>query len=150
MEAENRVVFSLVSIHEEKFEIREISSIDAGDLKVQYLIETEIDPDGESVFVRTGVRYMMEDAIICECILGIRFSIENFHKMVSVDEVGKKINFASNFMPTFLGITYGALRGALFERVKDTPMALYPLPLISMEELEKSNHFKVVRVLEVG
>lgn len=112
---------------------------------VQYLIESEARPESESIYVRTGIRYLVEKEVVCECILGVHFSIENFNSVVSIDEESKRINFSSNLMPTFWGITYGALRGALFENVKNTPMAPFPLPLISMEELEKMNHFKVVK-----
>lgn len=145
MEKENRVSFSLVSIKEEKFEIAEIAGISASDLRVLYLIETEIHPDDEFVYVRAGIRYSKADDKICECILGIRFAIEDFHSVISIDEGSKKINFTSNLIPTFLGLTYGALRGALFERVKGTSMESFPLPLISLPELEKNNHFKVVK-----
>lgn len=145
MEKENRISFSLVSIKEEKFELVEVADISASDLRVLYLIETEIHPNDEFVYVRAGIRYLREENKICECILGIHFAIEDFHSVISIDEGSKKINFTSNLIPTFLGLTYGALRGALFERVKDTPMEAFPLPLISMPELEKNNHFKVVK-----
>ena len=145
MEKENRISFSLISIKEEKFELAEVNILSVNDLRVLYLIETEIHPDEAFVYVRAGIRYSKDEDKICECILGIRFAIENFHSVISIDEGSKRINFTSNLIPTFLGLTYGALRGALYERVKDTPMESFPLPLISMPELEKNNHFKVVK-----
>lgn len=144
MDAERKISFFLVSLQEEKFETKEVVVKKDSEIRVQYLVETEIHPDDEFVYVRTGVRYLLEDSIVCECILGIKFGIEEFQTVVSIDEANKRINFSSNIVPTFLNITYGALRGALYERVKNTSFELFPLPLISMPELEKNNHFKVI------
>lgn len=145
MEADNRISFSLVSIQEESFKAKESVSPSLEELRVQYLIETEVHPEVEFIYVRAGIRYGVDGAIICECVLGIKFTIDSFASVVSIDEASKKINFTSNLIPTFLGITYGALRGALFEHVKGTPLEAFPLPLISMDELEKGNHFQVIR-----
>ena len=145
MDAERKISFSLVSLQEEKFETKQVVVKKDSEIRVQYLIETEVHPDDEFVYVRSGVRYLFEDSIVCECILGIKFGIEEFQTVVSIDEANKRINFSSNIVPTFLNITYGALRGALYERVKNTSFELFPLPLISMPELEKNNHFKVIR-----
>ena len=145
MDAENKINFSLVSIKEEQFNVAENVAVSADDLRVLYLVETEIHPDAEYIYVRTGIRYLQQDDIICECIIGISFAIKDFHSVVAVDEENKKISFTSNVIPTFLSITYGALRGALYERVKNTPLESFPLPLISLPELENNNHFKVVK-----
>ena len=145
MESEKRISFSLVSIKEEKFEAVSDLNTTWNGLSVQCLLETEIHPKEEIVYVRSGVRYLVEKSVVCECVLGLSFLIEDFHTVVTIDEECKRINFSSNLMPTFLSITYGALRGALYERVKGTPLELYPLPLLSMPELEKNNHFKVIR-----
>ena len=145
METEKRINFSLISIREERFEVSDIGGSTINELNVQYLVETEVHPVDGMIYVRTGIRYRKDESVICECILGIRFTIKDFDTVVSIDEDSKKINFTSNLMPTFLNITYGALRGALYERVKDTPLESFPLPLMSMSELENSNHYRVVR-----
>lgn len=145
METEKRISFSLISIQEEKFEISDTGNSTIKEVNVQYLVETEVHPVNGMIYVRAGIRYRREESIICECILGIRFAIKDFDTVITIDEDSKKINFTSNLMPTFLSITYGALRGALFERVKNTPLESFPLPLISMSELEISNHYRVIR-----
>lgn len=145
MDAERKISFSLISLQEEKFETKEVVVKKDSEIRVQYLVETEVHPDDEFVYVRTGVRYLLEGSIVCECILGVMFGIEEFQTVVSIDEANKRINFSSNIVPTFLNITYGALRGALYERVKNTSFVLFPLPLLSMPELEKNNHFKVIK-----
>ena len=143
MESEKRVNFTLVSISEEEFQTAESNHLSAKDIRVLYLIETEIHQKDQQIYVRSGVRYLNGEADVCKCIIGIRFSIEEFHSVISIDEDNKIIKFSTNLMPTLLSITYGALRGALYERVKNTPMESFPLPLISMPQLEKFNHFRV-------
>lgn len=145
METANKISFSLVSIHEEMFEVSDIGSSTIKEVNVQYLVETEVHPVDGMIYVRTGIRYRKEESVICECILGVRFAIKDFDTVVTIDEDSKKINFTSNLMPTFLNITYGALRGALYERVKNSPLESFPLPLMSMSELEINNRYRVVR-----
>ena len=144
MEPRNRINFSLVSMHEEKFEMAENIATPVESLRVQYLIETELRPGSETVYVRTGIRYELGADKICECILGIRYVIDDFDSVVSIDKDSKRINFTCDIMPTFWSITYGALRGVLFEKVKNTPLEAFPLPLLSMEELGKINQFLVL------
>ena len=143
METEKRVLFTLESIQEEKF-VQSDAAILAESLQVQYLIETEVHPGKECVVVRAGVRYLVEERMACEMVLAVRFSIADYPSVVSIDESGKKINFTSNIIPTFLGMTFGALRGALYEKVKGTQLEAYPLPPMALADLEKMNHFKVI------
>lgn len=144
METAKKISFSLVSIHEEKFEVSDIGDSTIKEVNVQYLVETEVHPADGMIYVRTGIRYRREVSVICECILGVSFAIKDFDTVVTIDEDSKKINFTSNLMPTFLSITYGALRGALYERVKNTSLESFPLPLMSMSELEINNRYRVV------
>jgi hypothetical protein len=143
MEAEKRVSFKLDSIQEEKF-VNNDAPVSAEALLVHYLIETEVRPVNEKVVVRTGVRYSVEGRIVCEMVLSIQFGIAEYHSLVSIDEGSKKISFTSNIVPTFLSMTYGTLRGALYERVKGTQWEAYPLPPMSLADLEKMNHFRVI------
>ena len=143
MAEERKVTFSLQSIHEEKFEMMEKSPI--RELRVYHLMETEIHPQEETIYVRSGIRYSNEEDVLCECVIGIQYGLEDFNSLIHIDEDSKRINFSSSFIPTFLNMTYGTLRGVLFEKVKGTSLSSYPLPPISMQELEKMNHFRVIR-----
>lgn len=143
MAEERKITFSLQSIHEEKFEMMEKSPI--RELRVYHLMETEIHPQEEMIYVRSGIRYSNEEDVLCECVIGIQFGLEDFNSIIHIDEDSKRINFSSSFIPTFLNMTYGTLRGVLFEKVKDTYLSAYPLPPISMQELEKLNHFRIIR-----
>lgn len=143
MAEERKITFSLQSIHEEKFEMKEKAPIQ--ELRVYHLMETEIHPQEETLYVRSGIRYSNEEDILCECVIGIQFGLEDFNSVIHIDEDSKRINFSSSFIPTFLNMTYGTLRGVLFEKVKDTYLSSYPLPPISIPELEKLNHFRIIR-----
>ena len=143
MAEERKITFSLQSIHEETFEMKVKSSIN--ELRVHHLMETELHPKEETLYVRSGIRYSDEEDVLCECVIGIQFGLEDFNSIIHIDEDSKRINFSSSFIPTFLNMTYGTLRGVLFEKVKDTYLSSYPLPPISMQELEKLNHFRIIR-----
>ena len=144
MAEERKITFSLKSIHEENFVMKEESPVQ--ELRVYHLMETEIHPLEEKLYVRSGIRYSNEeDVVLCECVIGIQFGLEDFNSVIHIDEDSKRINFSSSFIPTFLNMTYGTLRAVLFEKVKDTYLSSYPLPPISMQELEKLNHFRIIR-----
>lgn len=141
MKTEKKTRFSIDSIEEEEFYISEQMPELSAQIVAQSLQETDISLHDEIIKVRSGIRYSIESKVVCSCIISIRFHLFDLDSWITIHKGQKSISITSDFMPTLLNITYGALRGALFERTKGTTMEKYPLPLLSMDELIKLNHF---------
>ena len=145
MEQDIRIRFGIKSLEEQKFELSSSipESLDGDKLEVRYLIETEILRSQEKVKVTTGVKYSMEDQSLCELIVSAVFGVEPFSDIIVIDDKKKTVSFTKEVIPTLLNITFGTLRGALFEKTKDSPLVVFPLPPISIPELVEMNRFRI-------
>lgn len=145
MEQDIKVRFGIEALEEQKFEFSSSipDTIDANALEVRYLIETEIIRSEEKIKVTTGVKYSLREMPLCELVIGAVFGMAPFSEIVVIDGAKKTISFSKEIVPTLLNITFGALRGVLFEKTKGTALEAYPLPLISMPDLVDMNRFRV-------
>ena len=145
MEQDFKARFGIEAIEEKKFEISSSfpETLDASAIEVRYLIETDILPNQERIKVTTGVKYSVGTLSACELIVCAFFGITPFADIVRLDESKKLVSFSKEIMPTFLNITFGALRGVLFDKTKGTVLEAFPLPLVSMSELIEMNRFRV-------
>ena len=145
MEQDIKVRFGIEALEEQKFEFSSSvqDPVDAGALEVRYLIETEILRSEERIKVTTGVKYSLRETPLCELIIDAVFGMAPFSEIVVIDESKKTVSFTKEVMPTLLNITFGALRGVLFEKTRGTSLEAFPLPLISMPDLVEMNRFRV-------
>ncbi len=145
MEQDIKVRFGIEALEEQKFEFSSSvpDPIDASALEVRYLIETEILRSEERIKVTTGVKYSLRETPLCELIIDAVFGMAPFSEIVVIDESKKTVSFTKEIVPTLLNITFGALRGVLFEKTKGTSLGAFPLPLISMPDLVEMNRFRV-------
>jgi hypothetical protein len=138
---------SIDSILERRFSIAESSIIPSGDLakqmKVNHLIDTEIDTSNHKLTVDAGVKYSLEEQTLCELIISVVFLLEPFDSLIRIDSNQRTISFSAEFMPTLLNVAYGTLRGVLHEKTKGSPLAAFPLQMAQIEELTKMNRFRV-------
>lgn len=146
MEQEIKIRFSIDGIEEKSFELSSSipHQIDAGSLQVRYLIETEILRTQEKARVMAGVKYSTAEDSLCELIISMVFMVEPFADIIKIDEAKNTVSFTKEIIPTLLNITFGTLRGVLFEKTKGTALAGFPLPPVSMPKLVEMNRFRVV------
>lgn len=145
MNQDVKIQFGIDALEEQKYKISPSlpETIDATDLEVRYLVETEILSSIERIKVTTGVKYSVGESDYCELVISAIFGIAPFSDIIVIDEAKKTVSFSRDIVPTLLNITFGALRGALFEKIKDTVLASFPLPIISMPQLVEMNRFRV-------
>ena len=145
MEQDIKVRFGIEALEEQKFEFSSSvpDPIDANALEVRYLIETEILRSEERIKVTTGVKYSLREMPLCELVIDAVFGMAPFSEIIVIDESKKTVSFTKEIVPTLLNITFGALRGVLFEKTRGTYLEAFPLPLISMPDLVDMNRFRV-------
>lgn len=145
MENEMKIRFGIDAIEEQNFKLSDSipDGIRAEELKLRYLIETEILRSEEKVKMSVGVLYAREEKPVCELIVDTVYTLMPFSDIVDIDESQKTVSFKSEVLQTLLGASFGILRGVLFEKTKCTPLAAFPLPLIPMPALVEMNRFRV-------
>lgn len=140
----HNVAFRLKNIEEiTSFTSEKLSQIALTEktLSVEHLIKTIIKADREQVKVLVGVRYLKEFTELYKLELLLSYELKNMNEVIQIDKEEKKINFPKDLLFTFLSVAIGTLRGALYEKTKDTPLRDYPFPLIPSEQLIDSNTF---------
>ena len=66
----------------------------------------------------------------------IEFHIIGLAELITIGEDGEE-SIDKSAAISLLNISIGALRGAFFLRMKDTPLSKYPIPLISDQLLDR-------------
>lgn len=138
---------SIEAIKEQKFFLAESCMQLSGDitsqLKVNHLMDTEIDTINHKLTVDAGLKYFYEEQELCELVISVVFSLEPFDTIIKIDSDQHSIFFSADFIPSLLNVAYGTLRGILAEKTKRTPLAAYPLQMVQIDVLTKMNRFRV-------
>lgn len=148
MEEKTNIRFRLVSIDNEvlnqNFGSGSIADINEQELKFQYKIGTVIKMSEDLIVVVPSIRYMYNNNVIFESSAEFVYSVQNLTAAIDVDKENKKINVKSNIFPSLLGGAYSTLRGMAFIRAKETPLALFPAPMVEVDTLLNRNGISVV------
>ena len=142
----DEVKFSLKAIKELNFSlIDELDSFDINEdtLDVKYYTQTFINIPENRIVVEVGVKYNYEDCSLVNFELSVTFLIDDLDTIISIDHENKKLNTSFDFIPTFLNISIGTIRGALYEKLKDTILYIFPLPLLSNSSMVQNNNFHI-------
>ena len=117
MENEMKIRFGIDAIEEQNFKLSDSvpEDIQADELKLRYLVETEILRREEKVKVVAGVLYAREEDPVCELVVDTVYTLVPFSGVVDLDESQRTVSFKSEVLQTLLGATIGILRGVLFE-----------------------------------
>ncbi len=139
MEEKINVRFRLVSIENEVYKqnFSEVTSenINESALKFQYKIRTVIKMSEDIIVVIPSMRYLYKGNVIFETSAEFVYSIQTLAVAIDVDKENNKIIVKSNFFRSLLGTAYSTLRGMLFVRTQETPLAKFPAPLVNVDTL---------------
>lgn len=145
---DNIVRLKLVSIENEtvkrNFDQHSVNDIDVHALKFQYKINTIIKMSENIVVAIPSIRYTYNDTIIFETSAEFVYSVLTLSDAITVDKEKKKINVKSDIFHSIIGSSYSTLRGMAFIRIKNTPVAKFPAPLIGINTLLQRNGITVI------
>lgn len=91
-----------------------------------------------------SIRYTYNDTIIFETSAEFVYSVLTLSDAITVDKEKKKINVKSDIFHSIIGSSYSTLRGMAFIRIKNTPVAKFPAPLIGINTLLQRNGITVI------
>ncbi len=148
MSGQIQISFEIVSITEESFTPVQKDSIPGIDgknqLRVSTQILTEVDSKNHLIKIHSGVKYQIQDDVVSSLSICVAYRVSPFDDLISIDREKKQINFSADFIPPLLSSTYDTLRGVFYEKIKDTFLSNYSVPLSSPSVLASFNRFKVV------
>ncbi len=83
-----------------------------------------------------GVQYVFDGEPILECIYKFTFNVLNLSEFIEDKTDGTLV--IKDLMPHFLSVAVGTLRGIIVARTVGTGFSKYPLPMIDIEQLNKT------------
>ena len=147
METKNNIKYRIDSINQEEFSLNiegvDLSNMNDLTLKFQYKMETLLKMNEDLILVKPSVRLLYNDSPVLTASVIISYSVQTLEDAFSIDRDNQQINIKADILPAFIGAAYSTLRGIVYVRTVDTPLATYPIPMIELQTLINKNAISV-------
>lgn len=147
METKNNIKYRIDSINQEEFSLNiegvDLSNMNDLTLKFQYKMETLLKMNEDLILVKPSVRLLYNDSPVLTASVIVSYSVQTLDNAFSIDRDNQQINIKADILPSFIGAAYSTLRGIVYVRTVDTPLATYPIPMIELQTLINKNAISV-------
>ena len=147
METKNNIKYRIDSINQEEFSLNiegvDLSNMNDLTLKFQYKMETLLKMNEDLILVKPSVRLLYNDCPVLTASVIVSYSVQTLEDAFSIDRDNQQINIKTDILPAFIGAAYSTLRGIVYVRTIDTPLATYPIPMIELQTLISKNAISV-------
>ena len=147
METKNNIKYRIDSISKEEFslniEVVDLSNMNDLTLKFQYKMETLLKMNEDLILVKPRVRLLYNESPVLTASVIVSYSVQTLDNAFSIDRDNQQINIKADILPSFIGAAYSTLRGIVYARTIDTPLATYPIPMIELQTLISKNAISV-------
>lgn len=147
METKNNIKYRIDSINQEEFRLNiegvDLSNMNDLTLKFQYKMETLLKMNEDLILVKPSVRLLYNESPVLTASVIVSYSVQTLDNAFSIDRDNQQINIKADILPSFIGAAYSTLRGIVYARTIDTPLATYPIPMIELQTLISKNAISV-------
>ena len=147
METKNNIKYRIDSINQEEFSLNiegvDLSNMNDLTLKFQYKMETLLKMNEDLILVKPSVRLLYNESPVLTASVIVSYSVQTLDDAFSIDRDNQQINIKADILPSFIGAAYSTLRGLVYTRTIDTPLATYPIPMIELQTLISKNAISV-------
>ena len=147
METKNNIKYRIDSISKEEFSLNiegvDLSNMNDLTLKFQYKMETLLKMNEDLILVKPSVRLLYNESPVLTASVIVSYSVQTLDNAFSIDRDNQQINIKADILPSFIGAAYSTLRGIVYARTIDTPLATYPIPMIELQTLISKNAISV-------
>jgi hypothetical protein len=147
METKNNIKYRIDSISQEEFSLNiegvDLSKMNDNTLKFQYKMETLLKMNENIILVKPSARLLYNDSPVLTASVIVSYSVQTLEDAFSIDRDNQQINIKADILPAFIGAAYSTLRGIVYVRTVDTPLATYPIPMIELQTLINKNAISV-------
>lgn len=147
METKNNIKYRIDSINQEEFSLNiegvDLSNMNDLTLKFQYKMETLLKMNEDLILVKPSVRLLYNESPVLTASVIVSYSVQTLNNAFSIDRDNQQINIKADILPSFIGAAYSTLRGIVYARTIDTPLATYPIPMIELQTLISKNAISV-------
>ena len=146
-ETKNNIKYRIDSINQEEFSLNiegvDLSNMNDLTLKFQYKMETLLKMNEDLILVKPSVRLLYNESPVLTASVIVSYSVQTLDNAFSIDRDNQQINIKADILPSFIGAAYSTLRGIVYARTIDTPLATYPIPMIELQTLISKNAISV-------
>lgn len=147
METKNNIKYRIDSINQEEFSLNiegvDLSNMNDLTLKFQYKMETLLKMNEDLILVKPSVRLLYNESPVLTASVIVSYSVQTLDNAFSIDRDNQQINIKADILPSFIGAAYSTLRGIVYARTINTPLATYPIPMIELQTLISKNAISV-------
>ena len=147
METKNNIKYRIDSINQEEFSLNiegvDLSNMNDITLKFQYKMETLLKMNEDLILVKPSVRLLYNESPVLTASVIVSYSVQTLDNAFSIDRDNQQIKIKADILPSFIGAAYSTLRGIVYARTIDTPLATYPIPMIELQTLISKNAISV-------
>lgn len=147
METKNNIKYRIDSINQEEFSLNiegvDLSNMNDLTLKFQYKMETLLKMNEDLILVKPSVRLLYNESPVLTASVIVSYNVQTLDNAFSIDRDNQQINIKADILPSFIGAAYSTLRGIVYARTIDTPLATYPIPMIELQTLISKNAISV-------
>ena len=147
METKNNIKYRIDSINQDDFSLNiegvDLSNMNDLTLKFQYKMETLLKMNEDLILVKPSVRLLYNESPVLTASVIVSYSVQTLDNAFSIDRDNQQINIKADILPSFIGAAYSTLRGIVYARTIDTPLATYPIPMIELQTLISKNAISV-------
>lgn len=113
-------------------------------LQFRYGTKTEIRISENTIMMSASVRFYSGNVVYVDLTTDFMFFVEDLDSVVTYKEETSEISFEPDLLPTFLSVACGTMRGILYDKVKETSLGNYPIPLLGIDLLTKNNMISII------
>ena len=106
-------------------------------------METLLKMNEDLILVKPSVRLLYNESPVLTASVIVSYNVQTLDNAFSIDRDNQQINIKADILPSFIGAAYSTLRGIVYARTIDTPLATYPIPMIELQTLISKNAISV-------
>ena len=115
----------------------------SSDLKIQYNVQVNVNRPESRVDIVVGMAYLSGPKFLFSGSLTSSFDVVDLASFISAKDGEDEFRIESDFLPMLIGIAFSTTRGYFVRELKDSALAPYPFPMISLESIQKRTLYKL-------
>lgn len=147
MDKNSNIRFRLTEIRGDRSESfldgKDFSVLNGDNLVFQYKVISTIIREKKEIVVTPNIRFRYKDNVLFQSCAEFVYKIDDFDDAVSINSEEGTIEVRNDLFTTMVSAAYSSLRGIVYTQLKDTPLSIYPLPLIDVRTLTEKNSITI-------
>lgn len=118
-------------------------TIDPSELKISYKVSVEVNRPASKVIIVVSIMYFLGEQKLFSGKLTNCFDVVSLASYITEQE-GGQFRIESDFLPMLISVSFSSARGYFACALKDSALAAYPFPMVSLDNVQKRTSYHLV------